>query len=269
MPGPYDGAEVLVWVDMNEPTTASSVYGAGANALGLTLNNTGLNGAGLTNSIQFLSTSSGTAAPVVTVSYASGSTIINLAAAATGLEATATKAAAAINASPAAKYYVTASVPGAGTGAVAAVTQGYIGANGTINVAGADAAINDLNWLPVSRQQGVDYDDTMDTIDAVSKGDRFALQLAGRQSGSFELSGLHSFEDKTQERVRRAYQRRELLLFRRVYPGTVGADPVTGAATAIVHEASCRVTGFSISHPDSDVATFSAPVSLQENWRVV
>jgi hypothetical protein len=259
MPGVYDGAEVLVWVNMAEPTQAQSVYGTSNAAFTVTSNTAGAN-----STLRFaIATPAGSGSNVVSVAYAAGTIDITLSPPSTGGNATAAKAVEALNASPAAKYYVTASL-GASTGAspiAAAVAVGLLGVNGTTNTLGADAS-GTANFQPVSRQQGVDFEDTMDTIDAVSKGDRFALQLAGRQSGSFELAGLHSFEDATQERIRRAYQRRELVLFRRIYPATV-------AGSTVVHEAQCRVTGFSISEPDSDVATFSAPVALQENWRVV
>lgn len=259
MPGPYDGAEVLVWVNMSEPVQAQSVYGVGNAGLVITSNTAGAN-----STIRFaVGTPAGTA-NVVTVANPGATIDITLTPAASGGEATAARAAVAVNAAPAAKYYVTASLPAGFVGSsimVGPVAVGLVGVNGTTFTAGADASTTP-NFQPVARQQGVDFEDTMDTIDAVSKGDRFALMLAGRQSGSFELTGLHSYEDTTQERLRRGYQRRELILFRRIYPATV-------AGTTAVHEASCRVTGFTISEPDSDVSTFSAPVALQENWRVV
>jgi hypothetical protein len=260
MAGPYDGAEVLLWVNMAEPKNASSQIGATSSAIVVTLNNAGTNGVPgtNTNSIQFnVGTPAGTA-NVVAVTYSGGTTLITLTPASTGGAANAASAVIALNSAPAAKYYITASLPSGqnGSGLMVALSGGplYIGAalaGTTVIQAGADTPTTD-DFRPVTRQQGIDYSDTMDTIDAVSKGDRFALQLAGRQSGSFELSGLHSYE---------------LLRFRRYVPSTVYSSG--GVASTFVQEANCRVTGFSISLPDSDVATFSAPISMQENWRVV
>lgn len=254
MAGPYDGAEVLVWVNMSEAIQASVNSSGTTNSIfNVTANTAGTIG----NSIRLtVATPAGAGPIVVTVTYST--TFIDIVVT-PPTTATAAQVRDAINAAAAAKYYVTAGLPATSNG------TGIVVATAVTPLAGG-AAAGAANFVPVTRQQGVDWDDTMDTIDAVSKGDRFALQLAGRQSGSFELSGLHSYEDDTQERIRRAYQKRELVLFRRITPPTV-YQTSAGVVATLVQEASCRVTGFSISHPDSDVATFTAPVALQENWR--
>jgi hypothetical protein len=251
MPGVYDGAEVLLYVNMAEAVAASTTRGTTNSAFTVTADELGTAG----NDITFAVTvPSGTSLPLTVtvnnraISVASGTSGAGAA------NSTAAQVRDAINAHPAARLLVTASLPATsdGTGTVAASAAAAL-------TGGAAAGAAD--YQPVARQQGLDLDDSMDEIDANSKGDRFSLTIPGRQSGSFDLDMLQTWEDQTQHRLRRAYQRREEVVARYIIPASV-----TGS-TQIVEEARCRITSFGRSYPDSDVATFSASFSLQENWR--
>jgi hypothetical protein len=245
MPGPFDASVVLVYVNMSEPVAATHTPGTTNARYTLTAKDAGTAG----NSITIQHDVSSSGGPVVTVN----GTAIKVTGGAT---MTANQVIAAINAHIAAKMLVTATLTTGsdGTGSVATLA-----ATPLTGGAAAPAA----NYAPIARQQGIDLDDSMDTIDAPSKGDRFAVQLPGRQSGSFELSALMSTEDTTQARLKRAYQNREEILVRIITPASV-----TGGTMGI-EEATCQLTGFSRSYPDSDVATISAPVVLKENWRTI
>lgn len=252
--GPFDGAQILVYVNMSEPASAALTVGATNAAYTVTAQDYGTPG----NSIsltQVVPAGATVAGPTVSVS-GNAITVTTGTAAAGVSNSTAAQVVAAINANPAAKLLVTATLPATsnGTGTVAAAALALLTGG-----AAAPAA----NYQPVARQQGLDLDDSMDTIDANSKGDRFAISFPGRQSGSFELSALMTYEDTTQARLKRAYQRREEVLVRIIQP-----TGVTGGA-AVVEEALCQLTGFSRSFPDSDVATISAPMAMKENWRTV
>jgi predicted secreted protein len=253
MAGVFDGAEVLVYVNMSEATAASTTRGTTNSALKVTADELGPSG----NDITFAMVNPGNDG-VLGVTVVGEAITVSLATGATGtITSTANQVIAAINAHPAAKLLVTASLPATSDG------TGVVTASAVAALTGG-AVAGTADYQPVARQQGADLEDSMDEIDASSKGDRWAITLPGRQSGSFDLEALYTFEDSTQARLRRAYQNREEILVRIVIP----AD-VTGGTQATIEEARCRLTGFSRSFPDSDVATISAPVALQENWRTV
>lgn len=255
MPGPFDASVVLVYVNMSEPGYAFLTPGATNARFTVTAREGGTGG----NSVRLaivVPAGASVAGPVVSVNGLDITVTTGTAAAGVS-NTTANQAIAAINAHIAAKQLVVASLPTGsdGTGVIAAAA---------ITALAGGAAAPAASYSPVARQQGIDLDDSMDTIDAVSKGDRFALQLAGRQSGSFELSALMSTEDTTQARLKRAYLNREDVLVRIYTPGSATASGTLG-----IEEATCQLTGFSRSYPDSDVATISVPVVLKENWRVI
>ena len=245
MPGPFDASVVLVYVNMSEAVAASLTPGTTNARYTVTAKEPGTAG----NSITIQHDVTGAGAPVITVT----GTAIKVTGGAT---MTANAVIAALNAHIAAKQLVTATLTSGsdGTGSVATLAAAPLTGG-----AAAPAA----NYAPIARQQGIDLDDSMDTIDAPSKGDRFSVQLPGRQSGSFELSALMTTEDTTQARLKRAYQNREEVLVRIITPASV-----TGGVMGI-EEATCQLTGYSRSYPDSDVATISVPVVLKENWRVI
>ncbi len=253
MPGPFDGAEVLVYVNMAEPVSATLDIGTGSSGVHYEADEAGVVG----NNIRIRHVA-GSGNNVPTSVAVSGNDItVTLGTGGTGsVNATAQNVVDAVNAHPRAKQLVTASNLGDGTGTATT--------NASLTALTGGAAAGTADFQPVARQQGIELEDSMDSIDANSKGDRFSLTLPGRQSGSFTLPGLISFEDGTQARLRRAYQNREEILVQIILPASV-----TGEAADSVEEARCRLTGYTRSYPDSDVATFSAPVALQENWRQV
>jgi hypothetical protein len=254
MAGPFDGANVLVYVNMAETVQATLTVGTTNSAFKVTAVELGTAGNSITLTVVV---PSGAAVAGPTVSVSGTAITLTTGTAAAGVSnTTANQAISAINANAAAKLLVTASLPATSNG------TGTVAAAASANLTGG-AAAGAANFQPVSRQQGTDLDDSMDTIDANSKGDRFALTIAGRQSGSFELPCIRSYEDDTQERIRRGYARREEFLARIVEPASV-----TGT-TASIREALVQATGFSVSYPDSDVATVSIPFAMKENWRTV
>lgn len=253
MAGPYDGAEVLLYVNMAEPVAASLTLGTGNAAFTVTADEQGVPGNSI--SVTVVVAGNNTTADVIVVGNA-----ITVRSATNGSGTATTTAAQAVdlvNNDPAAKLLVTASLPTSSTGASVIV------AAASANLTGG-AAAGAADYQPVARQQGLDLDDSMDEIDANSKGDRFSLSIPGRQSGSFDLDMLQTWEDGTQQRLKRAYQNREEVLARIIVPARV-----TGGSQSTIEEARCRLTSFGRSFPDSDVATFSSSFSLQENWRTV
>lgn len=254
MAGVYDGAEVLLYVNMAEAIAAATTRGTGNAGLTVTADEVGPNG----NTISFAITlPTGNNLPL-TVSVVDRAVSVALATSGTGTAAsTAAAVRDAINAHPAAKLLVDAKLPATSDG------TGMMAASASAALTGG-AAAGAANYQPVARQQGLDLDDSMDEIDANSKGDRFSLTIPGRQSGSFDLDMLQTWEDDTQHRLDRAYQRREEVKARYIIPMSV-----TGGTASTIKEARCRITSFGRSFPDSDVAAFSASFSLQENWQTV
>ncbi len=255
MPGPYDGAQVLLYVNMSEAAQAALTVGLTNSAFTVTANDLGTVGNSNTIAV-VVPAGANVAGPTVSVSGSAITVTTGTGATAGTSNSTSAAVRDAINTNPAAKLNVTASLPTTSNG------TGFVAAAASAPLTGG-AAAGAANYQPIARQQGLDLEDTMDSIDANSKGDRFAISFPGRQSGSFELSALHTFEDGTQARLKRAYQRREEVLVRVIQPTSV-----TGSA-AITEEALCQLTGYSRSFPDSDVATISAPLAMKENWRTV
>ncbi len=263
--GPYDGAVVLLYVNMSEEVAAvaasldigtgnagvrhvADVAGSAGNSHKVRYVNPGV-----ANAVLDVTVADNTATPPgkdITVSLGNTAT-------AGTISSTAAQVRDAINADAEASAVITASLLGDGTGTVSA--QALTALSG-----GADAFTPAPVYAPVAEQQGLDLDDSMDEIDANSKGTRFSRTIPGRQSGSFDLDMLQTWADGTQARLRRAYLNREKIALRHIIPASV-----TGEAASTIEEATAYITGFGRSYPDSDTASFSASFSLQENWRVV
>lgn len=250
----FVGLDILVYVNISAAVAAARDIGAGASGVRYTAKTPGVGG----NSVRVAHVAAaGTNAPTsvgvvgndITVTLGTGATagVVN---------ATAAQVRDAVNAHPGASGLVSASLIGDGTGLAAASAIAAL-------AGGADAGL--ANYQPAAHQKDLEISDETDTASASSKtGGGFASDFPTIRSIGFTLNALRCYDEPTQQRLYRAYDQREEVMIQYTVP-----KRLTGSATDTIRRARALLTSFSESFPETDMATVSAGVSLQEKWEEI
>lgn len=247
----FVGLDVLVYVNTAAAVAAFSDVGAGASGVRYTAKAAGIGG----NSIRRAHVAAAGANAPTSVAVAGNDITVTLGTGATAgvVNATAAQVRDAVNAHPAASALVTASLIGDGTGTAAASALAAL-------AGGADAG--PANYQPVAHQKDLELSDEMDTATASSKtGGGFSTMFPTLRSISFTLNALRVYDEATQQRLAKAYDNREEVLIQYTVP-----KRLTGLTTDTIKRARALITSFSESFPETDMATVSAGISLQEKW---
>lgn len=244
-----------MYVNIAEAVAAARDIGAGNAGVRYTAKTAGVGG----NSIRVAHVANAGANTATTVAVAGNDITVTLGTGATAgaVDATAPAVMDAVNAHAGASALVTASLLGDGTGTAAASALAAL-------AGGADAGA--ANYQPIAHQKDLELSDETDTASASSKtGGGFASDFPTIRSIGFTLNALRCYDEPTQQRLARAYDQREEVLIQYTVPARLRA---VGEGD-LIKRARALLTSFSESFPETDMATVSAGVSLQEKWQEI
>lgn len=246
----FVGLDVLAYVDIAEAVAASLAIGAGNAGVRYTAKSAGVAG----NSVRVAHVAAtGSNAPT-SVAVAGNDITVTLGTGATAgvVNATAAQVRDAVNAHAAASALVTASLVGDGTGTAAAAAIAAL-------TGGADKGA--ANWQPFAHQKDLEISDEMDTATASSKNaGGFSSNFPTIRSANFTLNAMLVFDEATQQKARRDYENRREFMVQYTIPARL-----TGS-TDKIRRARAIFTSWNESYPETDMASLSAGVTLQEAW---